>query len=178
MRVVALDPSLVCTGVADSEKPAPFTLESPSGLRGPARLYWIQKQVMRVCAGADLVVVEGYAYGAKNQVHQLGELGGVIRLTLWCLKIRYVDAAPAHRMRIATGKGSAKKEAVLAAAIHRLGYQGHSFDEADALWLLQLALHQYGLPGAVPLPKSHLEATGKSKTEWPTREQLAERKAS
>jgi Holliday junction resolvasome RuvABC endonuclease subunit len=178
MRVVALDPSLACTGVADSALPKPFTISPPAGLTGPGRLYWIQKRVLQAVEGADLVAIEGYAHGAKNQAHQLGELGGVIRLTLWCLKIRYVDAAPAHRMRIATGKGLAKKEAVLAAAIHRLGYQGHSFDEADALWLLQLALHQYGLQGAVPLPKSHLEATGRSKTEWPTREQLAEQKAS
>ncbi len=178
MRVVALDPSLTCTGVADSARPTPYLIVPPKGLAGMARLHWIQKMVMQVCGGADLVVVEGYSHASKFNAHALGELGGIVRLTLWCLNIRYVDVAPSQRMKVATGKGLAKKEHVLAEAIQRLGYQGHDHNEADALWLLQLALHQYGLPGAAALPKSHLEATGKAKTEWPKIEDLQMRRAS
>lgn len=178
MRVVALDPSLSATGVADSAAPdRPFTIAPPQGLRGPARLFWIQKQVRQACAGADLVVIEGYSHGSKYQTHALGELGGVIRLTIWCMNIRYADVPPPVRMKVATGKGQAKKEHVLAEAIQRLGYQGHDNNEADALWLLQLALHHYGLPGAVELPKAHLEPLAKASVDWPEFEQLG-RKAS
>lgn len=174
MRIVALDPSLTATGVADSADPEhPFVLSPPSGARGPERLFWIQKQVDRVTRGADLVAVEGYAHGAKYQAHQMGELGGVIRLTLWCRNTPYVDVPPPVRMKVATGKGQAKKEHVLAEAIQRLGYAGHDNNEADALWILQAALQHYQLPGAVPLPAKHLEPLAKSRPNWPTLEQLA-----
>lgn len=179
MRVVALDPSLTATGVADSDRPTePWVLSPPDGLSGMARLFWIQKQVMHVCAGADLVAVEGYAHGAKFNAHALGELGGIIRLTLWCLNIPTVDVPPSVRMKLATGKGSAKKEHVLAEAIHRLGYHGHDNNEADAMWILQAALQQYGLPGAVTLPANHLERMSKAKAEWPAIDALQTRLAS
>lgn len=167
MRVVALDPSLTCTGVADSARTAPYRIVPPKRLAGMARLYWIQQQVMQACEGADLVVIEGYAHGAKFATHAMGEIGGVIRLTVWGMGLAYVDVPPSVRMKLATGKGQAKKEHVLAEAIHRLGYSGHDDNEADALWLLQAALHQYGLPGAVGLPATHLERMSKAKAEWP-----------
>ena len=172
MRVVALDPSLTCTGVADSALGAPFTITPPAGLSGMARLHWIQKQVMRVCTGADLVSIEGYAHGSKFNAHAMGEVGGIIRLTLWCMGVAYVDVPPSVRMKLATGKGSAKKEHVLAEAIHRLSYQGHDNNEADALWLLQAALQEYGLPGAAQLPANHLERMSKAKAEWPALDDL------
>jgi crossover junction endodeoxyribonuclease RuvC len=173
MRVVALDPSLTCTGVAESRAPTePGVLTPPNGLTGMGRLHWIQKQVMQLATGADLVVIEGYSHASRHFAHQLGELGGVIRLTLWCMRVPYVDVPPAGRMKIATGKGQAKKEAVLAEAIRRLGYTGSNDNEADAMWLLQLALHHYGLPGAVALPAAHLEPLAKSKAEWPVVDQL------
>lgn len=178
MRVVALDPALSVTGVADTALPKPFTISPPSGLTGPGRLYWIQKRILQAVEGADLVAIEGYAYGRENQAHQLGELGGVIRLAVWCRNIPVVEIPPSIRMKVATGKGLAKKEHVLAEAIHRLGYQGHDNNEADALWILQRVLQHYGLPGAVTLPKTHLEYTAKSKVAWPTLEQLQRRRAS
>lgn len=179
MHVVALDPSLTATGVADSAAPdAPYVLSPPSGLRSMARLYWIQKQIMRICARADLVVVEGYSHGSKQGAHHLGELGGVIRLTLWCLKVPYVDVPPSVRMKVATGKGMASKEHVLAEAIQRLGYRGHDNNEADALWILQAALQQYGLPGAVKLPAEHVKPMAKARAKWPSLEELEEGRAS
>ena len=72
---------------------------------------------------------------------------------------------PSCRAKLATGKGNASKDAVLVAAVRRLAYDGHLHDEADALWLLQAALHHYGLPGAVDLPKGHLQALDKLR--WP-----------
>lgn len=175
MLIVALDPSLTATGVADSRDPTQGRVLSPNGLSGMARLHWIQKQIQQVTAGADLVVVEGYAYGAKYHAHQMGEVGGVIRLTLWCMGRTYVDVPPPVRMKVATGKGQAKKAAVIAEAVRRLGYEGHDDNVADALWLLQLALHQYDLPGAVDLPKSHLEPLAKARAEWPSLEDLQRR---
>lgn len=176
LRVVALDPSLTATGVCDSQAPGkPFTLEPPKGLRSMPRLRWIQREILKVTDGADLVVIEDYAHAASYQAHRLGELGGVIRLTVFCEKIPYVDVAIAVRCKIATGKGAAKKEEVFAAAFKRLGYKGHSTDEADAMWLLEAARQHYRMPGRVTLPESHLEPLEKSRPDWPTLQELGVR---
>lgn len=167
-----MDPSLTSTGVADSaDRFAPFTLE-PKGRRGMERLEWIVREVERITRGADLVVIEGYSYASKYYAHQMGELGGVIRLNLYCHRRPYVDIPPAARMKIATGSGQARKEAVLLAASRRLEYQGTSSDEADALWLLELALQHYELPGRATLPAKHLEKLAKSNPDWPALEDL------
>lgn len=174
LRIVSLDPSLTATGVCDSQAPGkPFTLEPPAGLGRMARLRWIQKKVQEVTLGADLVVIEGYSYGSTTQAYYLGELGGVIRLTLYCLNIRYVDIAPAVRCKIATGKGNAKKDEVFAAAFKRLDYSGHSKDEADARWILECALQHYKHPARAQLPESHLQPLDRSRPDWPTLKELA-----
>lgn len=137
-----------------------------------ARLRWIQKKVQEVTAGVDLVVIEGYSHASKHQAHYLGELGGVVRLTLYCMNRPYVDVAPTVRAKLACGKGNASKDEVFAAAFKRLNYSGHSKDEADARWLLECALQHYRLPGRVDLPPTHTEPLEKSRPEWPTLQEL------
>lgn len=172
MRIVALDLSLTATGVCDSQAPdRPYTLAPPSKLRGPRRLLWILERVVEATAGADLTILEGYAFARPNQAHQIGELGGVIRLGLHVRRRPFVAINPSTVKKLATGSGNAKKELVLAEAIRRLGYTGSSTDEADASWLLQVGLIHFGLPGAVSLPKKHLEAL--DGVTWPELEAVA-----
>jgi 3-oxoacyl-ACP reductase-like protein len=45
--------------------------------------------------------------------------------------------------KFATGTGNASKDEVLVAAVKKLGYQGFSKDQADALWLLDMARAHY-----------------------------------
>ena len=168
MRIVALDPSLVSTGVCDSQAPEkPFTLVPPAGMRGMARLRWIRARVVEATEGADLVVIEGYSHGSRHQAHYLGELGGVIRLMMHCLKRPYVDIAPTVRAKVATGTGAGRKDAVFAEAFKRLGYSGDSKDEADARWLLECALQHYELLGRADLPAKNLEPLVNSRPKWP-----------
>lgn len=177
MRVVALDLSLAATGVADSERPLePWVLSPPRGQdRGMARLMWFVVETELVTRDADLVVLEGYAFARPNQAHYLGELGGVVRLGLYSRGRTYVDVQPASLKTIATGKGNAKKEAILAEAIRRLGYRGSDHNCADAMWLMQAARIHYGVPGAPELPGTHLR--GLEKISWPDPDQLTRRAA-
>lgn len=170
MRVVALDLSLTASGVAvwTSTSREVTTLSPPS--RGVERLEWILRRVVELTHGAGLVCIEGYAYARANQAHQIGELGGVIRLALFTRHVPYVEIAPAALKKTATGKGNAGKELVLVEAVKRLGYSGADNNVADALWLLEMAKQHYGLPGAVDLPKKHLE--GLAKVSWPALEDL------
>lgn len=166
MRVVSFDLSLTGTGVADSASPTePYVLAPPRALRGWPRVEWIQRKAQPLLDAADVAVFEGYAYGSKTNATSAGELGGIIRYTAWCLRTPYVNIAPATLKKLATGVGKGKKSGVLVEAVKRLGYMGSSTDAADALWLLQAALHHYGLPGAVPLPAKHTETL--HRIDWP-----------
>lgn len=159
MKLIAFDPSLTAIGWARS----PDGVEVEVGVirpkgRGAARLWDALHRVMKKCAGYDLIVVEGYAYWATHNAHDLGELGGVLRLGWHQKKLPYVVVAPKKMKKFATGSGNAAKDAVLTEAVRRLDYQGHDNNESDALWLLQMALHGYEAPAAVELPKKHLAA--------------------
>lgn len=167
LQIVALDVSLRATGVASNIGGPPAAQLIVPGMRtGAERLLYIKKMIDQVTDQAHLVLREGYAFGAKGSaIFDIAELGGVVRLTLYCRKRPLVEIPPSVVKKLATGNGGAKKDAVLAAAIRRLGYQGDDHNEADALFLLQAGLHHYGLPGAVDLPKSHLATIDRVK--WP-----------
>ena len=172
MNVVGLDLSLTATGIATESGCEVLRTD----LRGCERLAWLRDEVMaRCCTGgignkrgtdADFVVIEDYASSRANQAHQIGELHGVIRLAFHEAEIPVALVAPTARAKYATGKGNAGKAEVLAAAIRRLGYQGHDDNEADALWLRQMAIDHYGLtlPSA-PMPAANREAL--DKVDWP-----------
>ena len=169
--VVAFDLSLTSTGAADRNGTRRITPKST----GPARLAEIRDAVLAAChphvtleaqiwcAGGrcdnrpDLVVIEGYSYASGNKAHDVGELGGVVRLALYEAGIRYEVVAPKTIKAYACNDGNASKTAVLLAAVRRFGYEGGNTDEADALILYALAMHALGAP-IVDVPKTHLRA--------------------
>lgn len=170
----AFDLSLASTGAAWTDGPLIATQTISLRLTGPERLVAIRNLTVEIAraSNADLVCIEGYAFGRPNQAHQLGELGGAVRVGLYEAQIPWVAVPPATVKKLATGTGGAKKDAVLAAAVRRLGYLGDSGDEADARWLLEAALQYYRHPAAASLPKDHTDGLGK--VGWP---QLASREA-
>lgn len=172
-RILALDLSLRSTGWCDGEQANTTEFKAS---RGISRLRGIRDVVLALVRGryrldfacsawnANLVVIEGYAFSAHaSHAHELGELGGVIRVALADHGIPFVDIPPASLKLFATGKGNANKEAMLAAAIRKLEYAGHSNDEVDALWLWHMANLYYN----GPQPNVH-QAKALLKIQWPT----------
>jgi Holliday junction resolvasome RuvABC endonuclease subunit len=164
--IVAFDLSLTCTGWADDSY-CGVIVPPANQNRGIPRLRWIRDAVLERAAGAALVVLEGYSFASRGRaIISLGELGGVVRCALADAGIAWVDVPPSCRALFATGKGNASKEQVLAEAIRKLGYQGHSNDEADALWLCRMAIEQYKpRPSVTPLSETKRRAM--EKIEWP-----------
>ncbi|MDQ2782217.1 MAG: hypothetical protein M3Y26_06735 [Actinomycetota bacterium] len=161
MNVVGLDLSLTATGLARAN--GTFTLKTTK--RGMDRLNWFRYYLAAEAQGADLVAIEGYAFGRPNQACHLGELGGVVRLELWRADIPYVDIPPATVKKYATGKGNASKGMVLEAASKRSGLDFAGDDNrADAWWLRALALDHYGEP-VVSMPTVNRSAL--ASVTWP-----------
>jgi crossover junction endodeoxyribonuclease RuvC len=149
MKFVGLDLSLTASGIAlvDTTPPERHVdvIKMPARYRGADRLHRILVDIARRVSkwAPDLVLIEGYAFGRHNRAHQLGELGGVVRLWLYEKRIPYLEIPPSKLKGYAAGRGNASKDEVFGETIRRLGYQGHDNNEADALWLATMALDHY-----------------------------------
>lgn len=168
VAAIGIDLSTTSTGIC-AHMDAPRCLVA--GKReGMARLQWIRDAISDDIAAtqATVAVLEGYSMGQARGTSRpflSGELGGVVRLMLFERGIPYVDVAPATLKLFATGKGKGRKEGVLVAAAHRLGYRGDSSDEADAMWLYALGMHLLGSP-VIALPASHTRTLATA-VQWP-----------
>lgn len=86
-----------------------------------------------------LVIIEGYAFGAKGASGiNLGELGGVIRVGFYDEKIPYIEIPPTQLKKFITGKGTAPKEIMLKEVLKRYAFDTDDNNVADAYSLMQL----------------------------------------
>lgn len=164
VAVLALDLSLTATGWAKSDGSS-GVITPP--MRGYERLAYILDRVLIFAGKEDLVVVEGFAFGAKGDAMlQLAGLGTLVRFTLWEAKYTLVEIPPSNLKMFATGSGNAKKDDVLGAAIRTLSYARNDHNEADALWLLEMAKAHYGTrTSAARLTAKQMQSL--SKIQWP-----------
>jgi len=158
--VVGLDLSLRHTGIAYADGTT-ATIET-SDERGTNRLAIIRQAVRDALDVAeflpDLVVVEGYSYHSRGRaLFGLGELGGVVRLELHDLGAPWAVLSPSALKKYATGRHQANKTEMVVAARDRLGFEGVSDDQADALWLRAAGLAHMGAPLA-RMPKANQRA--------------------
>lgn len=168
-RLLALDLSLRATGWARNT--AGFNsgcFPELKKVNGIPRLQKIRDGILGLTesGGPDLVIIEGISFGSKGAMHaEICGLAYLVRVSLTEAGIPWTEVPPSTLKKFATGKGNADKADVLAAAIRRLNYQGSDHNEADALWLLQMGLHFYSLPGRVELPEAH--RCSLAKVQWP-----------
>jgi Holliday junction resolvasome RuvABC endonuclease subunit len=71
------------------------------------------------------------------------EIQGQIKVICEDHKIEYRAYSSQEIKKFATGKGNCGKPAMIAAAKEKLGYPGKNDNEADALWLLEMAKNDY-----------------------------------
>jgi Holliday junction resolvasome RuvABC endonuclease subunit len=92
----------------------------------------------------NLIVYERPAGRFKNAIIHEAKLLGLIEE--WCEtnSVAYRSYSATEIKMFATGKGSAGKPAMIKAAKDKLGYTGNDDNEADALWMLELANKEYG----------------------------------
>ncbi|MGW3827810.1 hypothetical protein ACWEAF_37485 [Streptomyces sp. NPDC005071] len=178
--VIGVDPSLTCTGVAGDGWADALR---PKG-RGHHRLHWLREEVRERTGAADLVVIEGAAYGHGGQAghHELGGLWWILTQDLWERNIPYAVVAPASRIVYAMGVSNPAKDyprkqrariakgMVRDAVAERYGLDCEGpgrYDKADAFILAAMGLHWAGWPLA-EVPDTHSRALGA--VPWPEQE--------
>lgn len=96
--------------------------------------------------GIDVLVYEGARHGAPKMQGALvtqSQLQGVFVCWAEENSIQYRAYSPSEIKKKATDKGNASKEEVMEACKKKLGVVPNDDNEADALWLLQLASDEY-----------------------------------
>jgi Holliday junction resolvasome RuvABC endonuclease subunit len=145
---VGLDLSLTSTGFSCGDVRQIISTKH----KGPERLHDISTTLAEILVELDnpAVAIEGYSFASRNsQAHAIGELGGVVRLVLWNLRIPYVEIPPTCRAKFATGKGNASKGEVLSAVSAKTGlvWSGAGADDlCDAFILEEMALAKCDSP--------------------------------
>jgi crossover junction endodeoxyribonuclease RuvC len=145
--VMGIDPSLTGCGIGIIQHGAlrSMTLAPEKGVKGTERLNWFFARIGGLLARNKpaLVVLEGYAHGAKFGREALGELGGVLRLALWQRGVPFRVAQPSSLKFFATGKGAAEKPEVAKGLLKAYGVDCTNNDETDAAGLALIALEAH-----------------------------------
>lgn len=147
---IGVDPSLTATGVSilwrNQMKTLLLTAEveipgirkgttKKEVLKGPARLAWFRRELTAIFLAypAARLAIEGYAFASKfSRAHDLGELGGVLRLAAHDCRIETIIVPPNTLKQFATGKGNVGKGVVIKEAFKRYGLDVGDDNEADA----------------------------------------------
>lgn len=147
--IIGLDLSLTSTGVytTDIHGEALGGVIKPNKLRGIPRHNYILNDLAQVEIESgregkpDLVVIEGYAMGRAGnigRVFDIGELGGIVKLTYYNRSIPMLIVPPKTLKMFAVDNGNADKQAMVEWAKTN-GYDPKTDDDADAF-----ALHSLG----------------------------------
>ncbi len=158
--VLGIDPSLSSLGYSYRHEGVLYTGNlDPKKLTGPNRLAFMRARLSELLDFVQprYVCYEDYAYGAPQGAHQLGELGGVLRLLLWERGIDVFYVSPLGLKKAIVGKGNADrgknnrhKPEMRAALLAKFGYDLEQNDEADAFGLMVLGEIRFGV-GPLPL---------------------------
>ena len=178
--IVGLDLSLTSTGVAtietgDGRERRIVERITSKGRKDAtlheraARLHMLARDICQKAVGVDFVIVEGPSFASKGSAyHQLAGMWWLVIDGLGGAGTHIVEVPPSCRMKYATGKGNAAKDAVLAAVVRRypqIDVTGN--DEADALVLAAMGARHLGHPIEDTLPTAHLAAM--NAVRWPSR---------
>jgi len=149
MRIMAVDLSVTCTGIAF---PDGDTMAVRSRTTGDERRFQITEHVeiaARACR-AELVMIEGLGGVYKGEAaREIPMLHGAVRLALRRSFIPFMrSVSPSTLKQFATGSGNASKDDMKAAAKRWFGKAYDTSDECDADWLRVAGLTAYGC--AVP----------------------------
>jgi Holliday junction resolvasome RuvABC endonuclease subunit len=175
--VIGCDPSLSGTGLVTWRDGRFFvsTVATPATMKREARHNHIAMSVlaMRDPTGPTLIVMEGRITPGADAIQtamDLAELRGAINVAVHIVggrqEICKVDVNPMTLKVYGTGNGRANKAAMQTAAIGRLGrhFRVSNADEADAAWLLALAMDHYGRPLCAMPAKNR---TAVERPQWP-----------
>ena len=151
---IGIDPSIAGTCVCLGTSPKSYRMQkfpsAPAGRGLRARMTRIEDTVARVMKWLNespelkehpypTLLIEGYSFGSKQGGEYLAEYGGLLRFHLMDDFDAY-EVAPTQLKKYITGKGSGKKELMIAHIANKYGGIFDSNDHYDAYGLFLMGL--------------------------------------
>lgn len=109
------------------------------------------------------IAMEGYGYANIYTLATLAELGGVIRLMCYRMKIPFIEVTPMSLKKFACGDHKAKKDKVRLGVYKRWGYEHDSDNVVDAYVLAQVGLAFKGIAAGLNVPQMEVLGTLRSR---------------
>jgi crossover junction endodeoxyribonuclease RuvC len=142
MRYVGIDPStktgfviLQHGGEVEIAKEITSKVE-----KDPQRFMDLAVQIKKHLLETDVICIEGFSYGSKGAgVSVQYGIGWIIREELVRNGFTYHDVPPSSVKKFATGKGNAKKDAMVLPIYKKWGFEHKSDNVRDAFVLAQIA---------------------------------------
>lgn len=141
MNILALDVATHC-GWATNTAHGTWDLTPKRDESGGMRLIRFKSKLREVVEleNIDVIVFERSAGFHKSALIVQSELHGVLKLFCEENKIEHKAYSASEIKKFATGKGNAKKDAMIKAAQEKYGYVGNDDNTADALHIYHLAI--------------------------------------
>ncbi len=145
--VIGIDASLTGAGVAvvkDGEFIASYRIVPKN--KGVERLIEVETRIVDILRRhePDLICLEDYAHSKSGKAHQMGELGGVLRVLFHKSELPWIVIGIGQLKKFVTGKGNGKKDLVLMNVFKKWGLQFGNSDEADAFGLAKIGSYLAG----------------------------------
>ncbi|SFH97795.1 hypothetical protein [Planctomicrobium piriforme] len=151
--VMGIDPSLSNTAICSGRAHGKFQMRRFSApaigkdVRG--RITRIERMIGEIdqhvaSIKPDLILIEGYAMGAKFGREQLAELGGVLRWHIVDHCQYILEVPPSTLKKFTTSAGKGQKDMMIAHVTQQAGRIFDSNDEVDAWALFAMGLAAVG----------------------------------
>lgn len=145
LRILALDPATHCGYAISRSLYGVWDLTPKRDESIGMRLIRLRAKLIEVLDSEriNLVVFERPGGRHVSAVIVQSEIQGQIKVICEDKKIQYRAYSSQEIKKFATGKGNCGKPLMIKSAQDKLGYQGNNDNEADALWLLEMAKNDY-----------------------------------
>ena len=145
LKILSLDPATHCGYALSHALYGVWDLTPKRDESAGMRLIRLRSKLNEILESEniDLVVFERPGGFHKGAMIVQSEIQGQIKVICEDHQIEYRAYSSQEIKKFATGKGNCGKPAMIQAAKDKLGYKGNDDNEADALWLLELAKSEY-----------------------------------
>lgn len=146
VNLLAIDPATE-TGWATANEVGMWNLKKRVNESDGIKWIRFRAQLKEICDLAEITIIayERPAGGHTGAVIHHAKLVAIIEEHCASIGIDYVGYSASEIKKKATGIGNCSKQAVIEAAQEKLGYEGSNDNEADALWLYELAADDFGI---------------------------------
>jgi crossover junction endodeoxyribonuclease RuvC len=172
VRIMGIDPSLTGCGLVlltDGFLKVRKTVSTPASDERGKRLDEISEEVASfiLLFKPDVIAIEGYAFGSQFNREEMGEVGGVIKRTIWSSGIEFHIWPNTSWKKVVLGKGNVKKEDVKLPVFQRYNVELSDMNQVEA-FCVAMAEHlaQTGMAGR-PVVKTKRGRAKKASTPPP-----------